>query len=55
MARPELFIADCLSSQNHAQNRDCKIPVMKISISVLHTAADIPECMSIEDIQRESL
>ena len=28
---------------------------MKINIDAVHTATDTPECMSIQDIQRETL
>ena len=51
---PDLFIADWQSRKKH-KDQDTEIPVMMISIDVAHMTIDIPECMTIQGIQRATL
>ena len=48
---PDLFTAGWLSQQNHEENKDNQIHGLKINNDVLHTATNMPECLSIQDIQ----
>ena len=51
----DLFIPDWLSWQNHKEDKDSEIFHKKISIDIVQTAVDTPECMSIQDIQWATL
>ena len=44
--RPELFIVNWLSRQNHSENNDEEIPSMQLSINTIQMATSIPECMT---------
>ena len=48
---PELFVADWLSRQNHNKNTDAEIPHMQLGINAIHTATNIPECMTMHELQ----
>ena len=47
----DLFKEEWLSLQNHKENKDNGISGMRINIDAIHAVVDIPECMSIQDIQ----
>ena len=49
---PDLFIVDWLSRHNHTENKDEEIPGMDIKVDAIQTATDIPECMSIPQLQQ---
>ena len=49
---PEIFIADWLSCHNHKENKDEPIQGMDIRVDTIQSMADIPECMSISQIQQ---
>ena len=49
---PDLFIADWLSKHNHTENRDPEIPGRDIKVDAIQTATNIPECMSIPQLQQ---
>ena len=48
---PELYVADWLSQNNHADSKDQEITGMNGNVHVISTAVDIPIYTSIEDIQ----
>ena len=47
---PQLFIADWLSRHSHKKGTDKEIPGLGISIKVIETCMNIPECMTVEEI-----
>ena len=49
---PVLFIAGWLSRQNHKENKDGEKLGMKISSDAIHTAIEIPYCMTIQKYNR---
>ena len=49
---PELFIADWLSRHNLTENKDAEIHGMDIKVDTIQTKINIPECMSILQIQQ---
>ena len=49
---PDRFIADWLSRHNHTKNKDAEIPYMDIKVDTMQTATNIPECMSIPQLQQ---
>ena len=51
---PEIFIADWLSRHNHIEGKDKPIKDMDIRIDAIQNVTDIPECMSISQIQQAS-
>ena len=51
---PEIFIADWLSQHNNEEGKDKPIKDMDIRIDPIQSATDIPECMSIAQIQQAS-
>ena len=51
---PKIFIADWLPWHNHAEGKDKPIKDMDIRIDTVQSATDIPECMSISQIQQAS-
>ena len=48
----EIFIPDWLSHHNHKEGKDEPIQDMDIRIDAIQNATDIPECMSISQIQQ---
>ena len=48
---PEIFFADWLSRHNY-QNKDKAINGFDISVDMVQVASDVPECMSIQQIQQ---
>ena len=50
-AGPDLFIADCLSRQNHKEKEDAKIPGMQLNINAMQATTNIPDCMTIHELQ----
>ena len=51
---PKIFIADRLSWHTHMEGKDKPIKGMDIRIDVIQSVTDIPECMSISQIQQAS-
>ena len=51
---PEIFIADWLSWHNHTEGKDKLIKDMDIRIDAIQSATDIPECMSVSQLQQAS-
>ena len=49
---PELFIANWLSRHNHTGNKDAEIHIIDIEVDTIQTTTNIPECMSIPQIQQ---
>ena len=43
---PDLFMADCLSRQNHKENKHKEVTGMQISINAIQSITTIPEFMS---------
>ena len=50
--RPEIFIADWLPLHNHKENKDDPIQGMDIRVDAIQSVNDVPECMSISQIQQ---
>ena len=48
---PEIFIADWLSRQKHKENKDAAICGMDIRVDAIQASTNVPECMSIQQIQ----
>ena len=48
---PDLYIADWLSHNNHAENKDQEVAGMSINVSAISTSVDMLVCTCIEDIQ----
>ena len=51
---PEIFIADWLSRHNHTEGKDKPIKGMDIWVDTIQTAMDMPECISMVEIQHVS-
>ena len=51
---PEIFIVDWLSRHNHMEGKDKPTKDMDIRIDAIQSATDIPECLSISQIQQAS-
>ena len=49
---PESFIADWLSRYNHEENKDEVINGLDIRVDVVQVVTNVPECMSIQQIQQ---
>ena len=49
---PEIFIADWLLRHNHAEGKEKPIKGMDIWVDTIQTAMDIPECISMAEIQQ---
>ena len=47
-----LFIADWLFRQNHTENKDAEIPGMQLNIDVIQTMTNIPDCITIQQLQQ---
>ena len=50
--RPEIFIADWLLWHNHHKGKDELIQNMDIRVDAIQSATDIPECISILQVQQ---
>ena len=50
--RPEIFIPDWLSHHNHKEDKDEPVQDMDIRVDDIQSMTDIPECMSISQIQQ---
>ena len=51
---PEIFIADCLSRNNCVEGKDKPIKDMDIWVDSIQNSIDMPECISMEEIQLAS-
>ena len=51
---PEIFIADWLLRHNHTEGKDKPIKGMDIWVDAIQTTMDIPECVSMAEIQQAS-
>ena len=49
---PDLFITDWLSRHNHTENKDAEIPGIDIKVDAIQTATNIPDCMSVPQVQQ---
>ena len=49
---PDIFIADWLWRHNHMQGKDQPIKGMEIQVNVIQTATDMPECLSMTELQQ---
>ena len=49
---PEIFIADWLLRHNHTEGKDKPIKDMDIQVDTMQTAMDMPECISMAEIQQ---
>ena len=54
MPGQDLFIADCLSQQNHKGGKNEEIEGMQVSINNTETSTNIPECIMICKLQHET-
>ena len=52
--RPKIFIADWLSQHNHVEGKNKPIKDMDIKIDAIWISTDIPECVSMSQIQLAS-
>ena len=51
---PKIFVADWLSWHNHIEGKDKPIKEMNFRIDAIQSTTDIPECMSMSQIQQAS-
>ena len=51
---PEIFIADWLSRNNHVGGKDKPIKGMDVWVDAIQSSIDMPECVSMEEIQQAS-
>ena len=51
---PDIFIADWLSRHNHVEGKDKPIKDMDIWMDTIQSATDMPECVSVAEIQQAS-
>ena len=49
---PEIFIADWLLRHNHTEGKNKPIKGMDIQMDTIQTATDMPECVSMAEIQQ---
>ena len=49
---PEIFIADWLLRHNHTEGKDKTIKGMDVWVDAIQTATDMPECISMAEIQQ---
>ena len=49
---PEIFIADWLLQHNHQEGKDEPIKDMHIRVDAIQSATNIPECISILQVQQ---
>ena len=52
---PQIFIADWLSRQNHKEGKDRPIQDVDIWVDAIQAITDLPECISIPEMQKASL
>ena len=50
--KPNLYKAGWLSRQNHKENKDVEIPCMQLDIDTIETATNIPEFITIHELQQ---
>ena len=48
---PEIFIADWLLRNNHIEGKNKPIKDMDVQVDAIQSSVDMPECISIEEIQ----
>ena len=48
---PDLFMVDRLSRQNHNENKDKEITGMQININAIQSTTNIPECITMLELQ----
>ena len=53
--RAQIFFADWLSHHNHNENKDKAIKGMDIKVDAVQMMTDVPECMSIHQIQQATV
>ena len=51
---PDIFIADWQSRHNHAEGKDQPIKGMELWVDIIQTATDMPECLSMTELQQAS-
>ena len=51
---PDIFIADWLSRHNHAEGKDEPIKGMELWVDIIQTMTDMPECLSMTELQQTS-
>ena len=51
---PEIFIADWLSRNNHMEGKHKPIKDMDVSVDAIQNSIDMPECISMAEIQQAS-
>ena len=51
---PEIFIADWLLTNNHVKGNDKPIKDMYVQVDAIQNSIDMPECVSMEEIQQAS-
>ena len=51
---PEIFIADWRLRHNHTEGKDKPIKGMDIQVDAIQTTVDMPECISMSEIQQAS-
>ena len=51
---PDIFIADWLSRHNHGEGKDQMIKGMELWVDIIQTTTDMPECLSVTDLQQAS-
>ena len=51
---PDIFILDWLSKHNHAEGKDQLIKGMDVQVDIIQTATDMPECLSMTELQQVS-
>ena len=44
-------MADCLSTQNHNENKNEEIKSMQISINAIQLMNNVPECMTFNELK----
>ena len=49
---PDIFIADWLSRHHHVEGKDKPIEDMDIQVDAIQSTTDIPECVSMAEIQQ---
>ena len=51
---PEIFIADWLLRHNHTEGKDKPIKGMDVQVDAIQAATEMPECVSVAEIQQAS-
>ena len=51
---PDIFIADWLSRHYYVEGKDQLIKGMELQVDILQTTTDMPECLSMTDLQQAS-